>query len=78
MSRSMKEIALLAFACVALFVGLTHLDAVFGFLLMLVGLAQPVLIGGILAFFLNVPMTGQDLLANQRWTVRTISSAFGL
>ena len=57
MSRSMKEIALLAFACVALFVGLTHLDAVFGFLLMLVGLAQPVLIGGILAFFLNVPMT---------------------
>ncbi len=57
MSRSMKEIALLAFGCVALFVALMHLDAVIGFLFTLIGLVQPVLVGGILAFFLNVPMT---------------------
>lgn len=57
MSRSMKEIALLAFGCVALFVALMHLDAVIAFLFTLIGLVQPVLVGGILAFFLNVPMT---------------------
>lgn len=57
MSRSMKEIALLAFGCVALFVALLHLDAVIDFLFTLVGFIQPVLIGGVLAFFLNVPMT---------------------
>ena len=57
MSRSMKEIALLAFACVALFVALMHLDAVVAFLFTLIGLVQPVLVGGVIAFFLNVPMT---------------------
>ena len=31
MSRSMKEITLLALGCVALFVALTRLDAVIGF-----------------------------------------------
>lgn len=57
MSRSMKEITLLALGCVALFVALTRLDAVIGFLGTLIGLVQPVLVGGVIAFFLNVPMT---------------------
>ena len=57
MSRSMKDIALLAFACVALFVALMNLDAVVAFLFTLIGLVQPVLVGGVIAFFLNVPMT---------------------
>lgn len=57
MSRSMKEITLLALGCVALFVALTRLDAVIGFLGTLIDLVQPVLVGGVLAFFLNVPMT---------------------
>ena len=77
MSRSMKEIALLAFACVALFVALTRLDAVIGFLGSLLGLVQPVLAGGIIAFFLNVPMTAieRGLAAASRKAKRRIKPA---
>ena len=74
MTRSMKEITLLALGCVALFAALMHLDAVIGFLFTLVGLVQPVLIGGLLAFLLNVPMTAieQGLSAAARKAKRKV------
>lgn len=65
MSRSMKEIALLTLSSVVLFAALVHLDTVIGFVLTLADLIRPVIIGGILAFFLNVPMTAIEGLLSR-------------
>ena len=77
MSRSMKDITLLALGCVALFVALTRLEAVVAFLGTLVGYVQPVLVGGVIAFFLNVPMTAieRGLSAAARKAKRPVKPA---
>ena len=58
MDIKMKRITVLVLSAVVLFVALLNLPAVGSFLLTLLGLIEPVLIGGVLAFLLNVPMSG--------------------
>lgn len=58
MDLKMKRITWLVLSAVVLFAALLHLDAVGGFFLMVLGLIEPVLVGGVLAFLLNVPMNG--------------------
>ena len=52
-----KQLLLITFA-VALFAALTNLEAVVSFAGAAVGLISPVVLGGLLAFILNVPMRG--------------------
>lgn len=52
-----KQMLLITFA-VALFAALTNLEAVVGFLGAAVTLISPVVLGGLLAFIVNVPMRG--------------------
>lgn len=54
--------ALLVFGGIAFYFGLTHFNTVIRWIYGLLGLCTPALVGGILAFLLNVPMCGIENL----------------
>lgn len=58
MEKKTKQNLLLVIVGVVLFAALTNLSAVIGFLGKVIGIIMPVIVGGILAMFINVPMTG--------------------
>lgn len=58
MEKKAKENLLIVVIGVALFAALMHLSAVISFAEWIVGLALPVIVGGILALFVHVPMSG--------------------
>lgn len=58
MEKNMKHILLIVFAGVGLFAALTNLSAVLRFAQSVVGIILPIIVGGVLALFINVPMTG--------------------
>lgn len=55
--QNMKKIMLLITFTIVLFVGIQHLDKVFGALGFLWGIGFPFVLGGAFAFILNLPMT---------------------
>ena len=59
MEPKTKQHLLITVAGVTLFVALLRLSSVLAFAAQLVDLILPILAGGILALFINVPMTGQ-------------------
>lgn len=58
MEKNMKHILLIVIAGVGLFAALTNLSAVLRFAQSVVGIILPIIVGGVLALFINVPMTG--------------------
>ncbi len=58
MEKQTKQNLLVVMAGVGLFAALMNLPAVFGFLEKVMGLFLPIIVGGILALFFNVPMAG--------------------
>ena len=54
--QKIKSILLVALAAVAFYVALQNLGAVVNGLQWLVGILSPFLVGGVIAFVLNVPM----------------------
>ncbi|MBQ8641495.1 MAG: AI-2E family transporter [Clostridia bacterium] len=68
MDKKTKHIAWIVFGAVILFCALNHLGVVFGFFSHIVGIVMPVIAGGILAYFLTVPMNGFQRLL--RWFCR--------
>lgn len=58
MEKKTKQNLLVVIIGVGLFVALMNLHAVFGFVQKVMGIILPVIVGGILALFINVPMTG--------------------
>ena len=55
--QNQRFAAILVFGGIAFYFGLTHFNTVLHWLSGLVGLCTPAVIGGIIAFLLNVPMT---------------------
>ncbi len=63
MEKQTKRFAVtLVFGGIAFYFGLTHYNTVVRWVTGLLGLCTPVLVGGIIAFLLNVPMTGIENL----------------
>lgn len=58
MDKRMKQNLLVVIVGVGLFAALMNLPAVFRFMGKVMGIILPVIVGGILALFINVPMTG--------------------
>ena len=58
MEKQTKQNLLVVMVGVGLFAALMNLPAVFGFLEKVMGLFLPIIVGGILALFFNVPMAG--------------------
>ena len=62
LDKQTKRILLIVFAGIAFFAALLNLGKLWNLLLRLWALALPVAVGGIIAFFLNVPMKGFERL----------------
>ena len=60
MEPKTKQYLLITIVGVTLFVALLRLSSVLAFAAQLVDLVLPILAGGILALFINVPMTGLE------------------
>ena len=58
----MKQVFMIAITCVVLFALLMNFGAILPFLSNIVSLVMPVIVGGILAMFINVPVTGIEKL----------------
>lgn len=58
MKEDTRRLLLVTAFGVTLFVGLSHLDAIRGFLVWVWNILEPLTVGGLLAFLLNVPVTG--------------------
>lgn len=55
--QNMKKIMLLITFTIVMFVGIQHLDVVFGVFEFLWGIGFPFVLGGAFAFILNLPMS---------------------
>ena len=58
MEKQTKQIAAVVFGGIAFYFALTQFSVLMGWLGRLLAIFLPVLVGGVLAFFLNVPMSG--------------------
>lgn len=58
MDKQMKQVAAIVFGGIGFYFALTHFQVLAGWIARLLAIFLPVLVGGILAFFLNVPMSG--------------------
>ncbi len=65
MDKQSKRILLFIAFGVCLFVGLNHINVIWNFIVTVCRLLIPVIAGGIIAFFLNVPMSGFEKLLNK-------------
>lgn len=65
MDKQTKRILLFIAFGVGLFVGLNHINFIWNFIVTVCKLLIPVIAGGIIAFFLNVPMSGFEKLLNK-------------
>lgn len=58
MEKKMKQILLIVIVGIGFFAALMNLHVVLRFMGEVMGIILPVIVGGILALFINVPMTG--------------------
>lgn len=58
MEKKTKENLIIVIIGICLFAALMHLNAIISFVENIVGLVLPIIVGGILALFINVPMSG--------------------
>lgn len=58
MEKKSKENLLIVIIGICLFAALMHLTTIIGFAKKIIGLILPIVVGGILALFINVPMSG--------------------
>ena len=70
--------AILVFGGIAFYFGLTHFNTVVHWITGLFGLCTPALVGGIIAFLLNVPMTGIENLLKRLTRRRPEKTGKGL
>lgn len=60
MEKKSKENLLIVIIGICLFAALMHLTTIIGFTKKIIGLILPIIVGGILALFINVPMSGLE------------------
>ncbi len=65
MDKKLKQYLIIACVAVTLYAALMNLGDVFGFLGTVIRLVMPVIVGGILALFLNVPVNGFEKILNK-------------
>lgn len=61
MDKRMKQNLVIVIVGIGLFAALMNLSVVLCFLEKVMGIILPVIVGGILALFINVPMTGIEI-----------------
>ena len=76
MEPKTKQSLLVTVVGVTLFVALLRLSDVLAFAAKLIDLVLPILAGGILALFINVPMTGLEKRLNRLFGKPSTFSAF--
>lgn len=70
MEKKAKQNLLLVIIGVGLFAALTNLHVVLNFVEKVMGIILPVIVGGILALFINVPMAGIEKCLRRVWGKR--------